>query len=81
MATGGAADEELCSFELFECSVCLESLINRQPRLLTCGHTSVLLVYKNCLQETGSTVLNVGHLRGLDQGVLKLWLRTLTFVK
>ena len=40
MATGGAADEEeLYSFELFECSVCLECLINKQPRLLTCGHT------------------------------------------
>ena len=37
-ATGGG-EEELCSFELFECSVCLESLINKQPRLLSCGHT------------------------------------------
>ena len=32
-------EEELYSFELFECSVCLESLINKQPRLLSCGHT------------------------------------------
>ena len=39
MATGGAAGEELYSFELFECLVCLESLINKQPRLLSCGHT------------------------------------------
>ena len=40
MATGGlSGEEELYSFELFECSVCLESLINKQPRLLSCGHT------------------------------------------
>ena len=40
MATGGIiGEEELYSFELFECSVCLESLINKQPRLLSCGHT------------------------------------------
>ena len=40
MATGGVSgEEELYSFELFECSVCLESLINKQPRLLSCGHT------------------------------------------
>ena len=39
MATGGISSEELYSFELFECSVCLESLINKQPRLLSCGHT------------------------------------------
>ena len=37
MATGG--EDELYSFELFECSVCLESLINKQPHLLSCGHT------------------------------------------
>ena len=40
MATGGAGvEEELCSFELFECSVCLGSLINKQSHLLSCGHT------------------------------------------
>ena len=40
MATGGVTgEEELYSFDLFECSVCLESLINKQPRLLSCGHT------------------------------------------
>ena len=40
MATGGAAgEEEFYSFELFVCSVCFESLINKQPRLLSCGHT------------------------------------------
>ena len=39
MVTGGDTGEELYSFELFECSVCLESLINKQPRLLSCGHT------------------------------------------
>ena len=40
MATGGfVGEEELCSFELFKCSVCLEHLINKQPRLLSCGHT------------------------------------------
>ena len=40
MATGGVAgEEELYSFELFECSVCLESPINKQPRSLSCGHT------------------------------------------
>ena len=55
MATGGAADEEeLYSFELFECSVCLESLINKQPRLLSCGHTFCT----PCLQQLpgGNTV-------------------------
>ena len=55
MATGGAAgEEELYSFELFECSVCLESLINKQPRLLSCGHTFCT----PCLQQLlrGNTV-------------------------
>ena len=55
MATGGAAGiEELYSFELFECSVCLESLINKQPRLLSCGHTFCT----PCLQQLspGNTV-------------------------
>ena len=54
MATGGTAGEELNSFELFECSVCLESLINKQPRLLSCGHTFCT----PCLQQLpgGNTV-------------------------
>ena len=55
MATGGGAGEEnMCSFELFECSVCLESLINKQPRLLSCGHTFCT----PCLQQMseGNTV-------------------------
>ena len=40
MATGGVTfEEELYSFELFVCPVCLESLINKEPRLLSCGHT------------------------------------------
>ena len=55
MATGGAAcEEELYSFELFECSVCLESLINKQHRLLSCGHTFCT----PCLQQlsAGNTV-------------------------
>ena len=54
MATGGAGEEELYSFELFECSVCLESLINKQPRLLSCGHTFCT----PCLQQlsAGNTV-------------------------
>ena len=55
MATGGAGgEEELYSFELFECSVCLESLINKQPRLLSCGHTFCT----PCLQQMseGNTV-------------------------
>ena len=47
MATEGVTVEELCSFELFECSVCWESLINKQPRLLTCGHTFCT----TCLQQ------------------------------
>ena len=50
MATGGVSgEEELYSFELFECSVCLESLINKQPRLLSCTP---------CLQQlsAGNTV-------------------------
>ena len=55
MATGGvSSEEELYSFELFECSVCLESLINKQPRLLSCGHTFCT----PCLQQLsrGNTV-------------------------
>ena len=55
MATGGVSvEEELYSFELFECSVCLESLINKQPRLLSCGHTFCI----PCLQQLleGNTV-------------------------
>ena len=54
MATGGDTGEELYSFELFECSVCLESLINKQPRLLSCGHTFCT----PCLQQLsgGNTV-------------------------
>ena len=55
MARGGAAGkEELYSFELFECSVCLESLINKHPRLLSCGHTFCT----PCLQQLpgGNTV-------------------------
>ena len=55
MTTGGAAgEEELYSFELFECFVCLESLINKQPRLLSCGHTFCT----PCLQQLseGKTV-------------------------
>ena len=55
MATGGVSgEEELYSFELFECSVCLESLINKQPRLLSCGHTFCT----PCLQQLsgGNTV-------------------------
>ena len=55
MATGGATgEEELYIFELFECSVCLESLINKQPRLLSCGHTFCT----PCLQQLseGNTV-------------------------
>ena len=48
MATGGVTgEEELYSFELFVCSVCLESLINKQPRLLSCGHTFCT----HCLQQ------------------------------
>ena len=55
MATGGVTgEEELYSFELFECSVCLESLINKQPRLLSCVHTFCT----PCLQQLpgGNTV-------------------------
>ena len=55
MATGGVTcEEELYSFELYECSVCLGSLINKQPRLLSCGHTFCT----PCLQKLprGNTV-------------------------
>ena len=41
MATGGKfqSEEDLYSFELYECNVCLESIINKEPRLLPCGHS------------------------------------------
>ena len=38
MATGGTAGEKLYDFDLFQCSICLETLINKQPRLLSCEH-------------------------------------------
>ena len=48
MATGGVTDEkDMHSFELFECPVCLESLINKQPCFLSCGHTFC----SPCLQQ------------------------------
>ena len=65
MATGGAAcEEELYSFELFECSVCLESLINKQPRLLSCGHTFCT----PCLQQlSGGNTVNCPKCRSLTR--------------
>ena len=38
MAFGGFDDMDE-EFELFQCPVCIESLIDKQPRLLHCGHT------------------------------------------
>ena len=42
-ASGNSADTEedmdTSDFELFECCICLEILIKKQPRLLHCGHT------------------------------------------
>ena len=38
MAFGGFDDMDEM-FELFECPVCIEPLIDKQPRLLHCGHT------------------------------------------
>ena len=65
MATGGStAEEELYSFELFECSVCLESLINKQPRLLSCGHTFCT----PCLQKlSGRNTVNCPKCRSTTQ--------------
>ena len=65
MATGGAAgEEELYSFELFECSICLESLINKQPRLLSCGHTFCT----PCLQQlSGGNRVNCPKCRSPTQ--------------
>ena len=65
MATGGiACEEELYSFELFECSVCLESLINKQPRLLSCGHTFCT----PCLQQLpGGNTINCPKCRSPTQ--------------
>ena len=71
MATGGAAGEELYSFELFECSVCLESLINKQPRLLSFGH----IFCTPCLQQLpGRNTVNGPKCRSptrLPQGVVQ----------
>ena len=39
MAAGGVDEEEMNSFEIYDCSVCLESLVKKHPRLLQCGHT------------------------------------------
>ena len=65
MATGGAGiEEELYSFELFECSVCLESLINKQPRLLSCGHTFCT----PCLQQlSAGNIVNCPKCRSHTQ--------------
>ena len=65
MATGGdVGEEELYSFELFECSVCLESLINKQPRLLSCGHTFCT----PCLQQlSGRNMANCPKCRSTTQ--------------
>ena len=65
MATGGVSgEEELYSFELFECSVCLESLINKQPRLLSCGHTFCT----PCLQKlSGRNTVNCPKCRSPTQ--------------
>ena len=65
MATGGVTvEEELYSFELFECSVCLESLINKQPRLLSCGHTFCT----PCLQQlSGRNTVNCPKCRSPTQ--------------
>ena len=65
MATGGAAcEEELYSFELFECSICLESLINKQPRLLSYGHTFCT----PCLQQlSGGNTVNCPKCRSPTQ--------------
>ena len=73
MATDGDTGEELYSFELFECSVCFESLINKQPRLLSCGHTFCT----PCLQQMseGNTVLNVDHLHRFHCGAYKFYQR------
>ena len=51
MATGGGSDTDRESFDLYECSVCLDSLINKEPRLLHCGHTFCT----PCLQRLAST--------------------------
>ena len=32
-------NEDSHIFELYECTVCLESMLNKQPRILPCGHT------------------------------------------
>ena len=65
MATGViSGEEELYSFELFECSVCLESLINKQPRLLSCGHTFC----SPCLQKlSGFNTVNCPKCRSPTQ--------------
>ena len=86
MASRGTEDD-LHSSDLFDCSVCLESLINKYPRLLHCGHTFCT----PCLQQlvTGGTVscpkcrkstkLPQGCIEDLPQNVdlYKMWEREL----
>ena len=55
MATGGAhvsdsnmSNSENEADEMFECSVCFESMMEKQPRFLHCGHTFCT----PCLEQT-----------------------------
>ena len=39
--------------DIFECQICMEEMVNTQPRLLPCGHTFCSLCLKQILRYDG----------------------------
>ena len=46
-------------FELFECKVCLELILDKKPRTLTCNHTFCQVFLTELLHKKTSAVLHV----------------------
>ena len=77
MATGGKPCENDSNIkDLLECAICLESLIEKQPRLLHCGHTfctpclkkiKMVRDYVNCPRCRENTRLPSNGVDGLVQ--------------